>query len=95
MDVQNAILGLCLPLLNHMDKKGYAGPAELDWADMEVAPLLDFTSGYVVRKLDELPKQGTVTPWRLHQGICRIMMLRMGHMITAWHKSRTKPGWYF
>ena len=69
-------------LLNHMDRKGYTqARPELDWADMEVAPLLDFTSGYVVRKLDELPKQGTVTPWRLHQNyLLDIMMLRMGRV---------------
>ena len=69
-------------LLNHMDKKGYTqARPELDWSDMEVAPLLDFTSGYVVRKLDELPKQGTVTPWRLHQNyLLDIMMLRMGRV---------------
>ena len=48
---------------------------------MEVAPLLDFTSGYVVRKLDELPKQGTATPWRLHQNyLLDIMMLRVGRV---------------
>ena len=69
-------------LLNHMDRKGYTeARPELDWAKMEVAPLLDFTSGYVVRKLDELPKQGTVTPWRLHQNyLLDIMMLRMGRV---------------
>ena len=69
-------------LLNHMDRKGYTqARPELDWADMEVAPLLDFTSGYVVRKLEELPKQGTVTPWRLHQNyLLDIMMLRMGRV---------------
>ena len=69
-------------LLNHMDRKGYTqARPELDWANMEVAPLLDFTSGYVVRKLDELPKQGTVTPWRLHQNyLLDIMMLRMGRV---------------
>ena len=69
-------------LLNHMDRKGYTqARPELDWANMEVAPLLDFTSGYVVRKLEELPKQGTVTPWRLHQNyLLDIMMLRMGRV---------------
>ena len=30
-------------------------------------PILDFTSGYVVRSLDELPKQGDREPWRLRQ----------------------------
>ena len=79
-------------LLNHMDKKGYAQACpQLDWADMEVAPLLDFTSGYVVRKLDELPKQGTVTPWRLHQNyLLDIMMLRMGRVTDGMEFSRTE-----
>ncbi|MEC8291276.1 MAG: NAD(P)/FAD-dependent oxidoreductase [Pseudomonadota bacterium] len=69
-------------LLNHMERKGYTqARPELDWANIEVAPLLDFTSGYVVRKLEELPKQGTVTPWRLHQNyLLDIMMLRMGRV---------------
>jgi hypothetical protein len=30
-------------------------------------PLLDFTSGYVQRSIAELPRQGSVTPWKLHQ----------------------------
>ena len=79
-------------LLNHMDKKGYAqARPQLDWADMEVAPLLDFTSGYVVRKLDELPKQGTATPWRLHQNyLLDIMMLRMGRVTDGMEFSRTE-----
>ena len=79
-------------LLNHMDKKGYAqARPQLDWADIEVVPLLDFTSGYVVRKLDELPKQGTVTPWRLHQNyLLDIMMLRMGRVTDGMEFSGTE-----
>ena len=30
-------------------------------------PLLDFTSGYVLRSLDDLPKQGSKEPWKLRQ----------------------------
>ncbi len=79
-------------LLKYMDKKGYAqARPQLDWADIEVAPLLDFTSGYVVRKLDELPKQGTVTPWRLHQNyLLDIMMLRMGRVTDGMKFSGTE-----
>ena len=79
-------------LLNHMDKKGYVqARPHLDWADIEVVPLLDFTSGYVVRKLDELPKQGTVTPWRLHQNyLLDIMMLRMGRVTDGMEFSGTE-----
>jgi hypothetical protein len=38
-------------------------------ADPSVAeqPLLDFTSGYVLRSLDKFPKQGSKEPWRLRQ----------------------------
>ncbi|WP_240554805.1 hypothetical protein [Oceanicoccus sagamiensis] len=28
---------------------------------------MDFSSGYVVRALDQLPKQGKKSPWRLYQ----------------------------
>ncbi|HTZ32717.1 MAG TPA: NAD(P)/FAD-dependent oxidoreductase [Methylomirabilota bacterium] len=30
-------------------------------------PAVDLTSGYIQRALDELPKQGSKRPWRLHQ----------------------------
>ena len=36
-------------------------------------------SGYVLRSLDELPKQGDRTPWRLHQNYALdILLLRRG-----------------
>ncbi|MFI7586174.1 flavin-containing monooxygenase [Spongisporangium articulatum] len=31
------------------------------------APLIDFNSGYVLRSIENLPKQGTDAPWRLFQ----------------------------
>ena len=34
-------------------------------------PLMDFTSGYVLRALDQLPKQGDREPWRLRQSYLR------------------------
>ncbi|GAB5453224.1 MAG: NAD(P)/FAD-dependent oxidoreductase [Halioglobus sp.] len=30
-------------------------------------PMLDFTSGYVTRAINEFPRQGTETPWRVYQ----------------------------
>jgi monooxygenase len=55
-------------LLNYMDANGYRqGMPELRDSGMEAAPLLDFSSGYVVRSLDQLPKQGTEEPWKLRQ----------------------------
>jgi hypothetical protein len=40
---------------------------------------MDLKSGYVLRAIDSLPKQGARTPWRLHQNYIRdIRMLRHG-----------------
>jgi hypothetical protein len=30
-------------------------------------PFADFSSGYFLRAMDRLPKQGSKPPWRLHQ----------------------------
>lgn len=55
-------------LLNHMDQEGYfqVTPRLADPA-MKPAPWVDFTSGYVQRAADKLPKQGVRAPWKLHQ----------------------------
>ena len=34
-------------------------------------PIIDLKSGYVLRALDRLPKQGTRLPYRLHQNYFR------------------------
>ena len=34
-------------------------------------PFMDFTSGYVLRALDQLPRQGDREPWRLRQSYLR------------------------
>jgi hypothetical protein len=44
-------------------------------------PFLDFTSGYVLRAIEQLPKQGKVAPWKLHQNYARdLMALRFGKL---------------
>jgi monooxygenase len=55
-------------LLNHMRAHGYTRcvPRQTD-PSMKKAPIIDFSSGYVQRALDALPKQGTAAPWRLYQ----------------------------
>ena len=55
-------------LLNHMDRRGYSQctPRRRDPSITE-EPLLTFTSGYVQRALDTLPRQGSRKPWRLYQ----------------------------
>ncbi len=47
----------------------------------EETPLLDFTSGYVARAKDVLPKQGDRAPWRLYQNyVFDLMSLRYGSL---------------
>ena len=42
-------------------------------------PFLDFSSGYVQRALDKLPKQGSVRPWKLYQNYALdLVTLRFG-----------------
>ena len=67
-------------LLNYMDAKGYrqCTPRNRD-ASMPAEPFLDFSSGYVQRALDRLPKQGARAPWKLHQNYALdIMSLKFG-----------------
>ncbi len=55
-------------LLAHMDDHGYAYCMPVaPPASEPLEPLLDFSSGYVLRAIDSLPKQGTRLPWRLNQ----------------------------
>jgi len=51
-----------------MDKHGYTSctPRKRD-ASMTDEPLLNFTSGYVLRAIDTFPKQGSKKPWKLYQ----------------------------
>jgi hypothetical protein len=34
-------------------------------------PLIDLQSGYILRSIDQLPKQGPAAPWRVHQNYPR------------------------
>jgi cation diffusion facilitator CzcD-associated flavoprotein CzcO len=63
-------------LLNHMDAHRYTQccPRRTDPSVKEL-PLLDFTSGYVLRSVAELPRQGSAAPWRLYQNYALDMML--------------------
>ncbi|MCW2951458.1 MAG: flavin-binding family monooxygenase [Conexibacter sp.] len=67
-------------LLNHMDARGYrqCTPRAPD-PSLPTQPFIDLASGYVLRSLDALPKQGVATPWRLHQNYLRdVVMLKHG-----------------
>lgn len=55
-------------LLNHMKSKGYAQCCpRVKENEVEVEPMLDFSSGYVQRSIDQFPKQGAKAPWKAYQ----------------------------
>jgi monooxygenase len=55
-------------LIRFMDERGYAYCVPVAPPEGEpLAPLIDFSSGYVLRSLETLPKQGSRAPWRLNQ----------------------------
>lgn len=54
-------------LLRYMDLHGLAGATPRRDPAMTEAPFLNFTSGYVVRAREILPKQGALRPWRVYQ----------------------------
>lgn len=62
-------------LLNYMDKRGFrqCTPRNTDPTVAET-PWIDFTSGYVQRSIDKLPKQGSKAPWRLYQNYALDLM---------------------
>jgi monooxygenase len=67
-------------LLNHMDQAGYrqATPRE-PHPSVSTEPFLDLASGYVLRSIHTLPKQGSRAPWRLYQNYARdVLMMRRG-----------------
>jgi monooxygenase len=75
--------GYVIRLLEHMDATGnrqvtprWTQPALPD------RPFVDLTSSYVLRAVQDFPKQGDAAPWRLYQNYIRdIMMLRRGPVV--------------
>ena len=66
-------------LLNHMDTKAMPIATPLRDASVAEAPWLDFSSGYVQRALEILPRQGTEKPWKLYQNYALdLVTLRYG-----------------
>ena len=69
-------------LLRHLDAthSDIATPRQND-PRVKVDPMLDFTSGYVQRAIDRLPKQGSRRPFRLYQNYwLDLLMLRFGRV---------------
>ena len=69
-------------LLNFMDENGYKiCTPRLNDPSIKPEPAVDFTSGYIQRALETLPKQGSKAPWRVHQNYFKdIRMFRYGNL---------------
>jgi cation diffusion facilitator CzcD-associated flavoprotein CzcO len=80
-------------LLNHMERHSYARcTPRVNDPDVREEPIIDFTSGYVQRALHTLPRQGSKTPWRLHQNYVRdLSMLRFGRVDDGTMEFRAAP----
>jgi monooxygenase len=65
-------------LLNHLDATGQQICTPVAPESGERSPLVDLKSGYVLRGVGMMPRQGDVAPWRLHQNYPRdrVMMRR-------------------
>ncbi len=62
-------------VVRHMDEHGYTRVVPRRDPAVAETPLLDFTSGYVLRALDTLPHQGATIPWKLYQNYIRDLWL--------------------
>jgi len=68
-------------LLTHMERHGHAVAVAHRDPTVEARPFIDFSSGYVQRALQTLPKQGARKPWRLYQNyLLDLMTLRFGRI---------------
>ena len=54
-------------LINHMDEHGYRQCVPRAGDSVQPEPIIGLNSGYVLRALDRLPKQGSEEPWKLRQ----------------------------
>ena len=68
-------------LINYMERRGWRSAVPRADGSIGEKPMMDLTSGYVQRSIDELPKQGLKRPWTLRQNYPRdIVDLRYGKM---------------
>jgi cation diffusion facilitator CzcD-associated flavoprotein CzcO len=74
------VAGYVCRLLNHMAEHDYQVVTPVLTAPTtEAEPIIDLKSGYVLRAVDQLPKQGPAAPWRLHQNYPRdVLLMRHG-----------------
>lgn len=68
-------------LLRYMDRRGLRVAVARRTPDVQEQPFIDFTSGYVQRAADILPKQGDQPAWRVHQSYLKDkLMIQYGEL---------------
>jgi cyclohexanone monooxygenase len=68
-------------LLRHFDRHHYDYVVARRDPSVGEMPFIDFNSGYVLRALPMLPKQGDRFPWRIHQNYLRDLgVTRFSHL---------------
>lgn len=79
------VAGYVCRLLNTMRKRGVrSATPRIGSAAMATEPFADFSSGYIQRAIDQLPRQGDRKPWRLNQNYALdLMALRFGSIDDA------------
>ncbi len=83
-------------LLNHMERNGYDECRPLlDDPSVAVEEILGLTSGYVQRGRHLFPKQGSKSPWKLHQNYALdLLMLGYGRIedgTMRFSRAKSKP----
>jgi len=68
-------------LLNYMRKHGYQKAVPVRDPSVETQNYLSFTSGYIQRANQILPKQGTRAPWQVNQNYLKdILLIKYGRL---------------
>ncbi len=71
-------------LIQYMDKHGYDYCNPQVEGELQEDPIIDLKSGYVLRALDQFPKQGSRSPWKLYQNyLLDLLNLRFGSVTNA------------
>jgi monooxygenase len=67
-------------LISYMDQHGYRQcTPRLRDPSVQAEPLIDFSSGYIQRSIDQFPRSGSKKPWKLNQNyVLDLMNLRYG-----------------
>jgi len=90
-DLTSAYVGR---LINYMDRHGYVQctPRQRD-PSVTPEPLIDFSSGYIQRAIDQFPRQGSKKPWKLYQNyMLDLASLRFGSLRDGALEFARRPG---